>query len=87
MKKFSFTIENLGDELTGYHGSGQFLAVDSLSTEGNNFEELCNSCEIYTQDQDGGSGPYLMLGDLPQSLITCYESLIKDKMMLQLEKD
>lgn len=78
--RYSITIENLGDDLTASFGNGRFLCVDAIVTEGDTFEELVDNAQVFTQDQDGDSGPWLTLGDLSTRLIASYERLIRDEM-------
>lgn len=41
-----------------------YLGWDTLSTAGDNMAELIENACIFTVDQDGGQGPWVMLTDI-----------------------
>lgn len=47
---------------------GRWYNYDTFVGEGDSFDEVCESCSGFKQDQDGGEGPEVMLDDLPAAL-------------------
>lgn len=87
MYSIEIDIQDEG-EATTFQGSRYgWLNWDTLVTEGTTLEELIDNAELFTQDQDGGSGPSAMLTDMPDSFIERYEKLFQDEMAMQDDKN
>lgn len=70
-------ISGLEDDVTAYCGKGYWLCTDTLVAEGETLEECLDTASVFTQDQDGGSGPEIALADLPTSIRNHYVMLVE----------